>query len=344
MRRVFASGAVLLGIFFTLAAGGTSQAEWLLRRLDRLDVQLSSLAIEKHIRVARPPVAELKETIVEVRHLAGRGLVLAALKELHDTEASLSGFAFMARGLPAHGKDLAAFKSAWNGQGREIEKWEKRRAKSPRRDLPVAIQALQEVASSRLYHYHQAALNYARVDTVDSGLFYLGNAAGQRDFVELCGAFPAWSQERRPEILGLEAALKELESDTVSLFKQPRFSNSRKMYALNAGLKEVRQLVKEGARAGALLQLLEARLQFRLLSASPPPGGRRPADLKREAADWHKKLSSEGRDHSIALLYLQECDGALAYAPVGPADWERARAILEDLLPLYFRLTREPHE
>jgi hypothetical protein len=119
--------------------------------------------------------------------------------------------------------------------------------------------ALVESAATRAERLFRASLPYARASAPFSGVYYLGEAEGNRkfrDFVQsLRGsdvAEPGPSRER------LRAAIDALEHDTLKVFGGD--VTNQKLVAVSVRLKEANELLDAGRLDGATLLLLEARL------------------------------------------------------------------------------------
>jgi hypothetical protein len=107
----------------------------------------------------------------------------------------------------------------------------------------------------------------------------------------------------------------------------------------SALLKEARELEAEGLRYGALQRLLEARLRISRL-----PGKAAPMDgalIQPRVRAAQAEFAASKSDHTLLGLYLEtalfegRAGPGATVAPGAPNGHETARAVLEDVLPLY---------
>ena len=130
---------------------------------------------------------------------------------------------------------------------------------------PMAGPALQLALRQETHNHaqvvHRAAVPYAKVDAPSSGVYYLGEAEGNRKYREFVESLPFEKKnEPRPSRAALEAALRRL--DTAALAAFERDPGGRSAIGMSARLKEARELFDRGSFEGAALMLVEAQLDI----------------------------------------------------------------------------------
>jgi hypothetical protein len=215
---------------------------------------------------------------------------------------------------------------------------------------PALARALGEAALHQVRVYYDASLEYGRSTTPDSGLFYLGAAQAQAEFVKLARELGPQASLTplgdAPALRPLGAELDALERELLSAYRPPASVEQHPQFiAASSAVKMARELDAAGLRYGALLRYLQAILRFAAVrgpdpSLSPPaadpPFDRSAFARKREALG--ARLS--GRDHSLGRVFLEVADAELAAEPVAGA--ATATAVVDDVLPRYFAALGPP--
>lgn len=236
--------------------------------------------------------------------------------------------------LPALDEDAAAL-------GAELERAEVRIAAAlPER--PAAVRALAESAWVHARADHGAALAYARVTSIDSGLFYLGAARSLLGTAADLAALPVRKPDgasRTPTAAALDAELDELDRRAIAAYREPGAETDQHaaFIALNAEIKEARDLLAAGREDGALLAALEARRRLEEL-VDDDAGATDGEALRRRAGEVRKRIEAAGWDASTGLLMLETAEDALAAPAPTAGALRRARALLLHVLPRYFEL------
>jgi len=186
---------------------------------------------------------------------------------------------------------------------------------------PALQLALRQNALNRAGKLYRAALPYGKADSPSSGLYYLGEAEGNRRY----GAFIETlhfdgGDEARPNRAALLAALQKLDTAAIAAFERDPAGASAA--AMSSRLKEARELVDRGWFEGAALMLLEAQLD---ISRKAPGAGKATAPTR---------AASPGGPHADSLQAMWQ-----AIAAEDAAN-ETARYIRADVLPLYGSLFR----
>lgn len=210
----------------------------------------------------------------------------------------------------AAGKDSAAFTSFWSGR-------ESRFAAAPQVRGTLLEKALQQAAINRAEKLFKAALPYAKADGPSSGLYYVSEAEAGRRYADFVRSVATGADEAPP--LGratLQKALDDLYVEVIAAYEKD--PSGRAMLSVSAKMKEARELIEAGRLEGATLALLESR--YELSKRSPKPGAA-------------TKPMIAPRD-SFGALWME-----LAAAESVP---ENARAIREDVIPLYAAMLAHP--
>jgi hypothetical protein len=199
---------------------------------------------------------------------------------------------------------------------------------------PAALRALGEAAIPQVRAYYVASLDYGRSTMPDDGLYYLGTAQAQRDFVELCRRLSVPQSLRQPPLRPLRTEIESLQSDLLKAYRPPASVDRHGAFiTANATLKEARELDAAGLRYGALLRYLDAaQLVAPLRPAAPPLA---PAELRKRLAEFSTRLSAGGIDHSIGRMILEGAQDEVANAAPG-ASPAASTMIASDVLPRYF--------
>jgi hypothetical protein len=285
---------------------------------------------------------QVKTVSVPVMEAAEKALAdgrrLLALQRLAAVRMMLSATVYVVEHSGPESRDEAALEAEWQRMGRELES--DLRPADPGRFAnlrPAAVRALAEAAHAQIRGSYDASLDYGKNTDAQSGLFYLGVARAQREFIAFCRTLPppAASAGAPPKLRPLAHDLDDFESKLLAAYRPPASLDKHgEFIAANSTLNEARQLDAAGLREGALLRYLEAAFRAAtLLPASSPAAD--PAPLADRLAAFEARLSSADVDHSIGRLFLERAQADVSANPP-PATPAMAEAIADDVLPRYF--------
>ena len=322
---------VMLGVGSPIAAATTEDplASAIARWQERIRTSEPADDEVREIRAgAMPLLAEAEQALAQGR----RWLALARLERVWtDLEAAdyRSGIAGDLRG------QMSELEREWQRLGPELGG---DRAPGPRpafEPLPAAARALAEAALSQMPVFYAASLDYGRNTAPEYGLFYLGAAKAQRDFVALVAGLP-----RRPaelaalsprKVTGEIAALRD---ELLTAYAPPLSIDSHPVFIrISALLKEADELTAAGSYYGALLRLQDARARFARLTH---PG----RSLSAEEAARRGNVLAAGldrspRDSSLQRLFLETALFQAADPDPATGGGEIAAAIFDDVLPSF---------
>jgi len=272
------------------------------------------------------------------------GRRLLAIQRLAAARELLAASQYVAQ---QRGKgDAAAFEAEWERLGKTLASGvEAARSSTVANLRPAALRAMAEASLSQVKVYRDASLEYGRNTMPENGFFYLGSARAQLGLVELLPSFSAAGAARAARATisprSLSGELDVLEADLLAAYRPPAaIDRHPEFIRASAALKEARELEAGGQRHGALLRYLQAAQRVALIRPSPPAAG----DASTTAAslkEWQSRLSKEGKDHSLAQLFLEEAQAALE-GNVPAANPGAAAIIANDVLPRYLSALEPP--
>jgi len=152
-------------------------------------------------------------------------------------------------------KDLASIRKLW-------DQVQPRFRTTPAARGTFLERALQQAAANRAEILFAASIAYAKIDEPASGLYYIGEAEGNRrygDFVRSV-ASASGDQTRVPSEGSLRSAFNEVQDAAIRAFEKDAGANT--MLQLNAKLKETRELLDAKRLEAATLLLLESRYEL----------------------------------------------------------------------------------
>lgn len=307
-----------------------TQSDQIANEIARLKQTLPELA-ESDAAAYRPLLLQAEQDLKADR-------ALASLFRLQRIVPQLAALRYRATHKEIETRGLPALDATWQRLGPELTAREKRLAAMPDARTTLVTRALAEAALTRVKPLYQAARLYAREDTVGSGLYYLGQAAGYLDFALYCRRLtfsptrPSWTPR------SLAAELAELEKDILAAYGKADVAAQQSLYnQLNATLKTAQELNQERRYSGALFQYLEARRVLALLQAPAAPPEL--TELQSKSAAFQTQLAARNRDDSLARMYWEVAQSALASTT--PDNLQQAALILNAVLPRYFKLIPE---
>jgi hypothetical protein len=276
---------------------------------------------------------------------AADGRLYLSLEKLVQVSDLLQGVRNTVEKTEAVKGGLDAFDEEWRKASAAISA----RGQAPRAldwtHMPAAIRALAEVAQARTVPLLEGARGFAVSTKPEDGLFYVGEARAQAEFVEFCAGLhsqravrPVPLRSILPELLALQQKANDAFQPPRSIELHPRF------IALNSTIKLARELDASKSYAGALYQYLDAVRHYAMLSM-PTVDAAKQAELKEEVTGALHKLEAAKQDDSILQILLQRAASQVAHddasAP-GADEWKSAQAILQQVVPAYQAALKSP--
>lgn len=263
---------------------------------------------------------------------------LAALFRLNRSASSIAAYQYRATHKEIEPRGIEALDAEWQRLGPALTAHEKQLAALPKARSNTAAHAFAEASLTKVRPVYQAAKLYAREDTIASGLYYLGQTLGFLDFALYCRRLPLAPTRPALVLRSLAPELAELEKDVLAAYSKADVAAQQGLYnQLHATLKTAQDLNDERRYAGALFQYLEARRVLSLIKSSAATPAI--ADLQSKSAAFQTQLAARKRDDSLALLYWEVAQSALASGT--PETQLMAATILNEVLPRYFKLFPE---
>lgn len=260
-----------------------------------------------------------------------------ALQRLAAAYPNLAGSVYSEKRAPGPAKDLASFETEWARMGEVLRSDIAPPAGSSFDGVaPAAVRAMGEAALPQTRAFYESALVYARSTSPEFGLFYIGAAEAQRDFVRFCRTLSAATSSPRPappvrplagELDALEAKLLSAYRPPVSIDRHPEFIGA------SSTLKEARELDAKGLRYGALLRYLVSVQRTAALASPVTAPALDRSELTRRLDAFETRLSAEDVDHSVGRLFLE---GARADVESPSGNLVIATAAATEVLPQYF--------
>lgn len=309
------------------------------RATARVREDLDGLKRALEDRVSGAEAAKVSSFLERVKSLLDEGWVLAALSECRKERISFSGFLFRRR------RGEAVTSESFPELAKEIESLLRERdnveVKTPfesSRSL-AALRALGEVSLGAAWPYYRAAVGAAESMGSRAGVYYFGMALGSLEFADFIGGFE-WRHEKpiRPP-LRLREALDELEREMMELYRPQDLSEDgdRAVRKTTTRIKESLDLYGRGFEQGAWLKYLEgveAIGHLRVTRREDIEGSRLSLFLK-EAEERLARMSGDG---SLGRIFWEKASFVLNRDGEEESDVLRARIVLEDVLPAFFRM------
>jgi hypothetical protein len=256
-----------------------------------------------------------------------------ALLRLAFARETLSAGAYLGERSPKERTEVAAFEAEWRRMGPSLA-GDPAAARAAAASLrPAVLRALAEAAGAQVRVYYDASLDYGRSTTPESGLYYLGAARAQQEWVSFLASLASPLRLAPPRVRPLDGELDALRAELLAAYRPPAsIDRHRDFIGASAALKEARELAAARLDHGALLRYLQAVQRTAPLRA-PAGAPADPAALKARLADFGRQLSQGGVDHSIGRLFLEAAESDLAEHPT---DAPIAAAVATEVLPRYF--------
>jgi hypothetical protein len=205
-------------------------------------------------------------------------------------------------------------------------------------EAPAVARAVGEVALSELDGYYAASLHYGRATAPETGLFYIGAAQAQIGLARFAASLrDAGAADRPLEPRSVAREIAAVQDELIAAYVPPAAIDQHPVFIrISALLKQAEELDAAGLRFGALYKLLDAKMRVaRLLQ---PQRKLTFDEARRRASDVQSRLAATGVDPTLAEMFVEIALVQVADpdpAQLGP---ETAAAVLEDVLPFYFRL------
>jgi hypothetical protein len=234
---------------------------------------------------------------------------------------------------PDERKDLAAFEREWTRFGARLGSAAPTPA-SLETVRPAALRALAEVALPQVRMNYDAGLEYGRNTQPEYGLYYVGVADAQQQFVALARTLTSPSTDGRqiPPLRSMATEIAVVQRDLLALYQPPASVDRHGEFIVaSSALKEARQYDALGLRHAALLRFLQGAQRTAMLHV--PPNGE-PAAVANQMKALRVRLEGGSADHSIGLLMLERAEAAFdTGTSVGK---QTAEAIVIEVMPRYF--------
>jgi hypothetical protein len=197
---------------------------------------------------------------------------------------------------------------------------------------PAAVRGMAEAALLQIRGFYDASVEYGNATAPEYGLFYLGQAQAQRDFVSFCRKLSEASPRRAPPLRSIAVELDALEGEILDAYRPPASIDKHSEFiATSALLKEARELNAACFWSGAMLRYLQAIQRF-----APLRPGASPLDAKLvgdRIKEFDARLSAGAFDQSLGRFFLEAAQAAAAAPDSGGPP---AAPIVSDVLPRYF--------
>ena len=239
---------------------------------------------------------------------------------------------------PAERANLAAFERQWTSLGTTLGA---AAPTTPAFDAmrPAALRALAEIASPQVRINYDAALEYGRNTQPEYGLYYLGVADAQRQFITLARTLtPSGPVERTPPLRSIAADIAAVQADLLAMYQPPASVDRHSEFIVaSSALKEARQYDAQGLRYGALVKFLQGAQRTAMLHTGASTN---PTAVATQIKEFRARVEAGRVDHSIALLFLERAETAIDLnTSVG---LQTAAAMTTDVLPRYFAAIEPP--
>ena len=201
---------------------------------------------------------------------------------------------------------------------------------------PAAVRAEAEAALAQVRTYYETSLQYGQNTTAASGLFYLGLAEAQRQFVALARTLGERPRGTLP-VRSLATEIDALQTSLLTAYVPPASIDRHDDFiAASAAIKEARELDHLAYHHGALLKYLQAAVRVAVLRAPATPFDA--AALTTRVADWRTRVAAFSGDTTLAAMLVERAEVAIST----PNGLPIAAAIAADVLPKYLAATAAP--
>lgn len=263
--------------------------------------------------------------------------LLAAVRPMLAAEKYTSSFPSEMR------EQLAAFESEWKKTGDKIAPILEGKERFKFDGLPAFYRAVGEAAFSEVKVYYDASIEYGRNTVPDAGLYYVGSTLSQLEFARIISQMRPASAGKSVTPANLEIEIKEFEDRLLAAYKPPASIDSHPVFIrTSAMIKQAHELRSDQSNYGALYRYLAAR--YRLAEAVPPGKTLTEQEAAARAGAMMKELEKDGKDHSIAQMFVEMALFESADTSPESKGGQNAYIIFEDVLPHYFAALKEPEQ
>ena len=220
-------------------------------------------------------------------------------------------------------------------------------AKGSSSAFPMVVRAMREESAVQAPVLNATAPMWAAIEEVVGTLYYGGAGVALQRAIAFEDSLSFPKPGRPPAIAPLAGPVDDYERALIAAYRPPLSADRHTEFiAASAALKTARELQAAGKPEGMLYVYLRAR---RIGSALTRAGAEPPSiDSLRESIEkWRPRVPSGtpaggGTDHSIAVMFLEQAEAQLDLAEPPPDALRITAAVVEDVLPEYFRLVGEP--
>jgi len=198
--------------------------------------------------------------------------------------------------------------------------------------LPSAIRAVAEISYSEIKVYYDASVEYGRNTVPEAGLFYIGAARAQWEFVRFCAALKH-AEAGKP----VNPAISPTNwiSWKTSCFPSTNRLPPSTSIPVHPGKRNAEAGARAAKRRDAARRPVPAAASTPRFTGSMATGvSVDSAEASRRADETEKQLAQIPGDHSLARLYLEMARSESALPE--PAGGETARAVFDFVIPHYF--------
>jgi len=212
--------------------------------------------------------------------------------------------------------------------------------RAPAEKLPAAVRAMRAEAAVQAPVLAATMPMWRDIGDYLGTIYYGGAGIALGRAVAFMDALPFPASGRAPAIAPLERALEDYERALVAAYRPPEEKDRHvEFISASAALKTAKEVQAAGRAEGTLYVYLRARrIGARLthpgLEASTP-------ETVRAAIERFRPRLEGPTDHSIAALFLEQAAAQLELAATPPDALRIAAAVVEDVLPEYFRLASD---
>jgi hypothetical protein len=341
---------VVLALLSALGPAATDQ-----NASARIKSQIDQLRQEVDSKpVSRPEWKEAKPDISESLQRADddlrAGRLYVSLEELAGAWDSLRGTEgatqktekdLLREGLPGVESELKRMQI-------ELTALEKQATQKNWDAAPVAVRALAEKARGQTLNLLEGAHGFAIItdaekmalsETYTSALYYAGESKAQAEFSAFCYTLDFPRKTITFPLRSISPELQQLQTHVMAAYGQPGALNYHSYFIrLNATLKLAEELNAARLFAAALYVYLDATQQFAVLGTVAPDSAKQ-SRLRKSLPETRAQLDTSQQDESIAQLFLERAESALARSP-GASGWVTVETIVERVLPPYFTVLK----
>jgi hypothetical protein len=284
--------------------------------------------------ITEPVIARAAQALADRRRLYALHLLSAARPLLAAQKYTID------QPAAAH-EQMNALEAEWRKVGKKLQPVMGGNNSPSFSHLNAANRAVAETALSEIKPYYDASLEYGKNTAPEYGLYYLGSATSQMDFVKFCSTLSESSLKKPPNVTNLPAELEQFEDDLLAEYKPPASMDQHPLFIrVSAMIKESREMYDAGLKYGALYRYLDARVRFSRLKTKQQVIDA--AETTHQAKTLESRLNSEPVDHSIAALFSEMALAEIANPGAGTNGGATAWTIFGDVIPHYFAALQPP--